>query len=65
MAITITSREFNQNASKVLKMAEKEPVLLPNGAKSSMWCLVIWIISRKSLASQALKSYSPLPKMRM
>ncbi len=33
MAITITSREFNQNASKVLKMAEKEPVFITKWGK--------------------------------
>lgn len=33
MAITITSREFNQNASKVLKIAEKEPVFITKWGK--------------------------------
>lgn len=39
MAITITSREFNQNASKVLKMAEKEPVFI------TKWGKVVNVIS--------------------
>lgn len=33
MAITMTSREFNQHASKVLKMAEKEPVFITKWGK--------------------------------
>ncbi|ABN74911.1 MULTISPECIES: type II toxin-antitoxin system Phd/YefM family antitoxin [Actinobacillus] len=33
MPITITSREFNQHASKVLKMAEKEPVFITKWGK--------------------------------
>lgn len=33
MAITITSREFNQHASRVLKMAEKEPVFITKWGK--------------------------------
>lgn len=39
MAITISSREFNQNASKVLKMAEKEPVFI------TKWGKVVNVIS--------------------
>ena len=33
MAITMTSREFNQHASRVLKMAEKEPVFITKWGK--------------------------------
>ncbi|MEG9482023.1 type II toxin-antitoxin system Phd/YefM family antitoxin [Mannheimia sp. HC-2023] len=33
MPITMTSREFNQHASKVLKMAEKEPVFITKWGK--------------------------------
>lgn len=33
MAITITSREFNQYPSRVLKMAEREPVFITKWGK--------------------------------
>lgn len=39
MAIMITSREFNQNASKVLKMAENEPVFI------TKWGKVVSVVS--------------------
>lgn len=33
MAITMTAREFNQNASLALKLAEKEPVFITKWGK--------------------------------
>lgn len=59
MAITMTSREFNQHASRVLKMAEKEPVFI------TKWGKIVSVVSsyvdyQQTQKTQAEPSFAQL-----